>query len=135
MGKNNCYTYFYIVGNFEPDMVSKMLNLKPFKICSIDDKYDGNINKIHKAASWSFGLCEEYSGAVEEQMLKTIKPLMNKIDILNNIKRKYDVDFFLEVVPTVYCGESTPCLAPTRQIMQFCCETETDIDIDLYVND
>ncbi len=66
-------------------------------------------------------------------MKKTIQPLIDKIPILNEIKRKYDVEFYLEVVPTISVDDDTPCLAPSLEIMKFCCDTGTHIDIDLYV--
>ena len=67
-------------------------------------------------------------------MLKTITPLLSKVNILKEIKNQFDVQYTLEVVPTVRFDESTPCLAPSIQIMQFCCDTGTKIDIDLYVS-
>ncbi len=130
--KNSCYTYFRIAGDFAPDEVTKMLVLTPYKSHRIGDARPGGKSK-YDFAGWEFGKCEEYDVYVENQMLKTIKPLLGKVDILKEIKQKYDVAFFLEVVPTVHRGEPTPCLAPTLEIMKFCLETGTKIDIDLYV--
>ena len=36
--KNSCYTYFSIKGNFDPDEITKVLDLKPFKVVKIGDK-------------------------------------------------------------------------------------------------
>lgn len=50
--RNSCYTYFKIVGNFNPDDVSELLNLTPEKTWKIGDlrrngtKYDLAIFKI-----------------------------------------------------------------------------------------
>lgn len=50
--RNSCYTYFKIVGNFNPDDVSELLNLIPEKTWKIGDlrhngtKYDLAIFKI-----------------------------------------------------------------------------------------
>lgn len=41
--------------------------------------------------------------------------------------------FAIEIVPTIYPEESTPCLAPNRAVIEFCYLTQTAIDIDLYV--
>ena len=65
--------------------------------------------------------------------MKTIKPLLSKIDKLNEIRKLFDVCFCLEIVPYVRFDESTPSLAPSKEIIKFCYETDTDIDIDLYV--
>ena len=60
---------------------------------------------------------------------------MSKVDLLNKIHSDYDVSFCLEIVPTVYCGDLSPCLAPPLDIIDFCHATRTKIDVDLYVLD
>lgn len=130
--KNNaCYTYFTIKGNFNPDDISVMLQLQPYKTHKI-----GTLRKNgteHESACWSFGRCNNYDVYVENQMEKTIEPLLNKIDILNEIRNKFDVSFYLVIVPTIYANSIKPCLAPSLKIIDFCHFTRTNIDIDLYV--
>ena len=70
---------------------------------------------------------------VENQMHITIAPLLDKIDILNEIKTEFDVDYTLEIVPTVYTSNVSPCLAPSMKVIDFCHATKTEIDIDIYV--
>lgn len=41
--------------------------------------------------------------------------------------------FTLTVVPSVRFDEPAPCLAPSLEVMRFCCDTDTEMDIDLYV--
>lgn len=36
-------------------------------------------------------------------------------------------------MPTIYAEEITPCLAPSMQIIDFCHQTRTEIDIDMYL--
>lgn len=129
----NCYTYFRITGNFNPDTISELLGLTPDKSWKIGDTRKNGKSK-YDFACWHFGTCEEYEVLVENQMLKTIKPLLSKVEILRNIKRQFDVHFTLEVVPTVRFDESSLSLAPSIQVMQFCCDTGTEIDIDLYIS-
>lgn len=66
-------------------------------------------------------------------MMQTISDLVPKILLLQEIKQKYDVAFFLEVVPELYAGETTPALAPNKDVIEFCYKTDTLIDIDLYI--
>ncbi len=129
--ENSCYTYFSIRGEFEPDVVTDMLGLKPFKICKIGDLSSNG--KPYQTACWDYGKCEEYDIETENQMFKTISDLIPKIDILKQIREKYDVEFYLEVVPEIYSYNSHPCLAPSLDVIDFCHETRTNIDIDLYV--
>lgn len=131
--QNECYTYFKIVGNFDPDAVTQLLGIQPFKSWKIGD-LRANGSKFD-FASWKTGLCKEYDVNVDNQMRKTLEGLWGKIDLLNRIREENDVAFYLEVAPTIYPLESTPCLAPTLDIMDFCHATRTEIDIDLYVQD
>lgn len=129
----NCYTYFCITGDFDPDTISEMLGLTPEKTWKIGDlRWHGKTR--YEFASWQFGTCEEYDFETENQLMKTITPLLSKVDILREIKAKFDVEFCLYAVPTVRFDESTPTLSPSLEIMQFCCDTGTKFLIDLYVS-
>lgn len=66
-------------------------------------------------------------------MRKTISQLKDKIWLLNQIREKNDVQFVLEIVSSIHPGEASPCLAPPMDVIDFCHETRTEIDIDLYV--
>ena len=129
--RNSCYTYFTIVGEFDPDAVTTLLGLTPDSVCRIGEiRRNG---RPSKAARWSFGHCDEYDPHVENQMRKTISALRDKVDLLNRIRRENRVSFYLEVVPSVYTDDISPCLAPSLDVMEFCVATGTELDIDLYV--
>ena len=133
LDRNSCNTYFKITGDFNPDVISRVLDLKPTKQWKIGDlrrngtKYD--------FALWEFGRCDDYDVYVENQMMQTLEGLLPKVKVLNDIKQKYNVYFTLEVVPSIYVGGTNPCLAPNRDVIKFCYETDTNIDIDLYIFD
>lgn len=131
--RNNCYTCFKMTGNFEPNVISSILGLHPEKQWSIGDKRkDGTECNF---SLWEIGRCETYDVYVENQMASTIQPLLKKVNELKKIKKEYDVSFTLEVVPSIYVGDLNPCLAPSAQIIKFCYETDTAMDIDLFVFD
>ena len=88
--------------------------------------------KTARCILFSAGLVE-YDVYVENQMRKTISGLLDKIDVLNQIRNEFDVSFYLEVVPEIYVDDINPCLAPTLDVIDFCHATRTEIDIDLYV--
>ena len=131
--RNRCYTYFKITGNFDPDRITKILNLTPERYWKIGDlrrngtKYD--------FALWEIGRCEEYDVEVENQMRKTIAPLQDKISLLNKIREGNEVRFWLVIVPNIYVGDINPCLAPPLDVIDFCHATRTEIDIDMYIYD
>jgi hypothetical protein len=129
--ENSCYTYFRIVGDFDPSEISRSLSLEPSRqTCVGDVRKDGT---FYSFAFWEYGYCGEYDVFIEKQMMRTIKDLILKTQELKEIKQKYDVSFFLEVVPSMYVGNTNPCLAPNREVIEFCYHTETAIDIDLYL--
>ena len=129
--RNSCYTYFKIVGNFNPDDVSALLNLTPEKTWKIGDTRRNGTR--YDFALWEIGRCTEYDAQVENQMRKTIAVLQDKIPLLNQIRETYDVSFFLVVVPTIHVDDISPCLAPSLDIIDFCHATRTEMDIDLYL--
>ena len=129
--RNSCYTYFKIVGNFNPNEVSKILNLTPEKTWKIGDlRHNGT---MYDFALWEIGRCTEYDVEVEDQMRKTIALLQDKIQLLNKIREENDVSFILEIVPSIYVNDVNPCLAPPLDVIDFCHATRTEIDIDLYI--
>ena len=131
MNENNCYTCFTITGDFDPDIITKKLGLTPEKTWKIGDlRRNGT---AYDFALWEFGRCDQYDALAENQMHKTIDPLMDKIQVLNEIRNTFDVAFSLAVVPTVYSNQITPCLSPSMKVIDFCHATRTEIDIDLYV--
>lgn len=127
--KNSCYTYFRIVGDFDPHKVTQLLNLTPDEYWSAGDFRKNGTR--YDFSSWKYGTCSEYDVDTSEQMRKTISGLLDKIDLLKKIRNENDVSFVLEVVPTVCVGESMPCLAPSLDIIDFCHLTRTEIDIDI----
>lgn len=129
--KNACYTYFRIAGSFEPDEITKLLGIQPETAHTIGElRRNGT---PYDCAEWTCGRCETYDIDVSKMIRKTILPLLDKTDILRRIKARFDVSMYLEIVPTVYPDESTPMLAPSMDIMRFCVETGTELDVDLYI--
>lgn len=122
---NECYTYFMICGDFDPREITRLLGLVPFRTREADGKRD--------CASWEFGLCDVYDVNVNEQIRKTIAPLLSKTEILNEIRERFRARFTVEVVPTATVDESTPILGPELDIIDFCHAVRADIDVDLYL--
>ena len=129
--RNSCYTYFRIVGNFNPDDVSERLGLTPEKTWKIGDLRRNGTR--YDFASWEIGRCAEYDVQVENQMRKTLASLWDKVSLLNQIREKNDVHFVLVIVPTMYVDDINPCLAPPLDVIDFCHATRTEIDLDMYI--
>ncbi len=131
--QNSCYTYFRIIGTFDPDEVVKELGIEPSRKQRAGEKRKNGT--VYEDSFCEFSRCDAYDILVENQMMQTIEPFLNKLAELRRIKERYSVEFWLEVVPSIFPGEPAPCLAPSKEVIKFCCATDTSIDIDLYVNE
>ena len=131
--KNSCYTYFKITGDFCPDDITAILDLTPSKAWGIGELRSNGTQ--FNFALWEYGRCRNYDVYVENQMMRTIQDLLPKIQKLKDIKKQFSVNFTLQIVPSIFVGETNPCLAPSRAVIEFCYHTETEIDIDLYIFD
>ena len=98
--RNKCCTYFKIVGSFDPDVISARLGITPDDCWKTGDcRRDGS---LYGFSCWTWGRCDDYDVIVANQMRKTISGLLDKIEILNQIRNDFDVSFCLEVVPEIY---------------------------------
>jgi len=130
---NHCYTYFRIAGDFNPDDITEILGIDPYKAVTAGDLRTNGTQ--HDTSMWCGCRCDKYDVYVENQIRNTISQLKDKIDILNKIYQENDVVYFLEVVPTISTDESTPCLSLPFDVIDFCHATKTVIDIDLYIDE
>ena len=130
--KNQCVTYFAIVGgDFDPSEMTKRLAIEPDQCWKASDiRRDG---EPYGFSYWECGRCEKYNVYAEKQMEKTIAKLTKKIKVLNDIRKDFDVEFRLQIVPEITAGGINPCLAPSMKVIDFCHDTRTNLDIDLYV--
>ena len=72
--------------------------------------------------------------SISNQMKKTIKPLIPKIDLLNEIRERFDATFTLEVVPSICCEHEKPCISPSMKVIDFCSKARADLNIDWYMD-
>ena len=74
MSKNTCYTHFRITGDYDPDFVTDRLGLQPDRFWRIGDKRRNGTE--YDFTCWEIGHCEEYDVLTDNQMHKTIAPLI-----------------------------------------------------------
>ena len=129
--ETQCMTYFRIVGDFDPDLITRYLRLVPEQVRRIGELRPNGSPCTE--ASWRFGTVKSHRLDTANQMMQTIEPLLTKADLLRKIKLTYDAKLWLQVVPLVRWDEPAPMLAPSLAVMRFCVETGTEIDVDLYV--
>ncbi|WP_379930624.1 DUF4279 domain-containing protein [Marinicrinis sediminis] len=84
-------------------------------------------------SSWIYGSDVEERRDADCQLEEVIEKLLSKVEILKQIKQKYDCQFRITQVPIVENGEC-PALVFSPKVIDFCAQIGADIDIDLYVN-
>ncbi len=131
--------WFGISGNFDPDVVTEKLELKPFQIYKMNKHYAFSV--ATNESDWDFGKHAAYDkdnmdGFLMERLLtETIKPLLDKIDILNQIRNKNDVRFTLYVHTDIFSSDmSLPHFSLPLEVMDFCAGTGTKISLGVNVD-
>ena len=149
--KTYCYTYFSIESDgeirdidgseicdffpfegscFDPDEITEILEIRPFKTQLMGNPL--NEHKTSRLSSWNALKQEEPSIDAEIQCLAIVHTLKPHISQLLEIKRKYNVNFTIIIVPHIY-NEVSPVLFFNKEIIEFCYQTGTEISIDTYV--
>lgn len=132
MERTVCMTYFLIQGDFEQKQISNILKIKNTGGHAIGEKKKYG-EGLYDLASWEYGTDYVETLSADEQAELVIAPLTMKMDELLSIKERFQCEFILMQVPKIENGE-TPSLGFNKKIIDFCAKTDTDIQIDLYVN-
>ena len=74
-----------------------------------------------------------YGVDVGSMVIKTLTPLFGKEELLKELKDKYNLHYYIEIVPSLYSNNITPAFFFNSKIIEFCYKTQTEIDIDLYL--
>lgn len=135
MRKNEGRVYFAFQGdNFNPDDITKLLGLKPTKIRLKNELPSG---KLPKFSSWilsSDNIVDEVIDVYEmtTELIKTLEP---KVDVINEIREKFNVTTQLEVVLSFSTNEeiSTPAIGFDTTTIDFLAKVGAFIDIDTYL--
>ena len=75
--KTKCYTYFRIVGNFDPDVITDRLGIVPNDRWKTGDRRKNG--SLYDYSCWICGKCDTYDVNVANQMRKTISDLLEKV--------------------------------------------------------
>lgn len=145
MDRTHTYTYFGIESNgeigrrgligfergiFNPDDITKVLGIQPFRCCKKGDKKRNG--RKYLSSSWDAEKSNIGRLDIESQCMETIRNLKNKISILKQIKEQYDVNYVIMIVLEIY-GEEKPLMSFNKEIIEFCNLTGTTIEVDMYI--
>lgn len=120
-------------GIFSPGDITNMLGIQPF-----DTKTAGMPRKngrgTYTFSDWAACKQTEPVMDAEKQCRKIVRELRPHLSKLQEIKKKFNVDFTLMIVPHIY-NEENPILGFDREIIEFCYLTDTEIAVDMYIYD
>ena len=136
MSKNEGKVYFAFDGvDYDPHQITKILNIKPTKI-----RFKGELpsGKLPKETLWIFStenIVDEYID-IYEMATSLIKELEPKIDLINQIKKDFNLTTRLEVILFFSVDEqsSTPCIGFEVGTINFLDKVGASIDIDTYLH-
>ncbi|MDR1793881.1 MAG: DUF4279 domain-containing protein [Erysipelotrichaceae bacterium] len=131
---NECYTYFAIDGNFDPELITKRLGLRPSYTHRIGDQ-DTRLGNEYIWPVWQYGMYRKYDNCINNMLMKTIEDLLPKVELLQSLKAEFDLKYFLRVVLTVYPYNVSPDLSPGAEVISFLYHTGTQFSVDHYCQD
>ncbi len=139
--KNNhtCYTYFKIVGNFDPHIIIDKLNIVPNKVEKIGEQIISEFNNKAYVCEDSYiqiGLNHNYDVNLNNMFEVTIKDLRPKIKELIDLKNEIKaIEYFLVAVPEIKAESEhpNPLISLTKEMMKFLVDIDGEIDIDYYI--
>ena len=136
MSKNkyNTHVYFSLVGeSFNPEKITDKLAILPTESWQTGDK--GKYKKELTFSSWKLSTEKgsEYLD-IDKLVNEIIHKLKEKIDIINELKHKYQLDSVLQIVLDIDLNpdQSTPFLGHDLETIDFLFKTQTKMDIDIY---
>lgn len=122
-----CWTYFLV----------KINNTEKFKFKDFCERLELDFTEM---LDWyiddqvEIGFNTNYEVDVNDMLRETLKDLFGKEKILVELAEKYDLEYFLERVPTIVIdsNEPYPILSLDMDIVDFLHYTNTKDDLDLY---
>lgn len=134
METGSSYVYFALKGDrFDTDEVTNRLGITPSDSWRKGDK--GFYKTAVEFAMWrlSTDKGKEYI-QIDNLVDEIVSKLYDKIEIINDLKRQFQLDSVLEIVLYIDTNEdnSTPALGHDLRTIEFLYRTGTTTDIDIY---
>jgi len=142
LNKTQVKVYFSLYGgDFPIDKVTESLGIKPTNSYKKGDVIVRMPNpnivstkvKHRKETTWELGTDYQESNDVKEQLNQIIRPLKNKIAIINQFKTNFQLECGFSIVIIIENGD-TPSLHLDKEQIEFANSIKAEIDIDLYAN-
>ena len=127
MYQRDCLTYFRVMYDIS--------NFDPYDFCaSLDIPYEV-YEKFGTDCCIEIGRNERFNLDINVMIRETLRDLFGKEEILKILKEKYNLEYFLERVPTIIkdSTESNQILSLDNDIIEFLYRTQTKDDLDYFI--
>jgi len=134
MSIENTYVYFALTGGeFDTQIATERLGIVP------TEKWNkGDIGKYKQTLGYSCWKLSSQKGKkyimIDSLVDEVVGLLFDKIEIINELKNKFELDSVLEIVMYIDINEeqSTPALGHDLKTIEFLHRTQTRTDVDIY---
>lgn len=129
---DSCYTYFGVIyrdNNFDVEKFKERLNLKDFKV----KEYASRLKEDNKRFKIEIGYCNKFNVDINVMVRETLKELFGKEEILSDLKKEYDLEYYLERVIYLERDKVQPILSLDGDIIEFLYRANVVDDLDYYV--
>jgi hypothetical protein len=117
---------------FDPELVTQRLGIIPTECWFKGDKIEGRKILKRKETGWVLSTEYEESSDVNDQLIKVIGVLEDKVNLLKEISEKYNAKLKIDIIIRVRNGK-TPVIILSQRIISFVHGTNARIDIDVLI--
>ena len=130
--RTNVMAEFSIIGDtFSLETITNELGILP-SITRVKGDKIRNTDMVHNETCWEWNTGYEESLEVDNQISQIIGKFECKLDRLDALKVRFDLEYKLSVVINVQNDEK-PAIYLSRETVKFISRIESDFDCDLYI--
>lgn len=129
----NSYVYFAFQGdNFDPNVVTTELGISPTDSWRTGEP--GKYIQQLKYSCWQLKSTSHELLDMDKLVNEVVSQLSEKIELINNLKQRLNLDTALSIVMNIDINEEhpTPYLGHNSEVISFLHRTGTTTDVDIY---
>lgn len=131
--KTNVKSEFIVSGDyFSPEEFTRKLQIIPDKVCKKGEKVNHG-NKVWEFSRWMLFTEYEESFDINEQLGKIFYKLIDKRDLLRELKEEMDLYYVFDFAVIIE-NQVPPAIYFEQEFIDFCRDIGAVIDVDTYVN-
>ncbi len=126
------YTYFSVTGDFLPSELSALLAMQPERAWRAGEMRPDERTRYTESC-WSSARVDADVEYIDRQLATLVSRFLPHIDTLVAFRASHNVEYTIEVVPTMSAAEGAPGLFFSKDVIAFCHAVGAQIDVDMYL--